>query len=199
MCPHIPFHHPRRRAASPNFYLASQLLIACLVLALISQTEPDCPEFPHIRRAPMLAKAFDTLPVNFHGFKLVKRLGGGCTYGIALALLFTTGKGLSVTHQIFNSTGISEAYLAEPPQSAADLPSQVCLKLATSKLDVYPGAYTEEYAIEHFLYQKKVLREISHPFIVKGYPDILSEVPDSLATELAICTLEHVQGVSACN
>lgn len=101
---------------------------------------------------------------------------------------------------------ISDVYLAESPEGLG-LPLKVCLKLATNKinLDQYgdddtsgvdiPGRYTRKSATRDFRYQKQILAQMRHPFIVKAYSHVLQEIPDCIVTEAGVCTMEGLQAV----
>lgn len=126
-----------------------------------------------------------SFPYDFHGYKLLKRLGGGCKYVFNLPAHVTW-----LRYLLFALTVISEAYLAETPEDTVGVSRLICLKIFTDKSHLEPGRYTVETATEEFMYQRKVLREIQHPFIVCGFPDLLLDVKDCVPTELGLCTLE---------
>lgn len=133
-----------------------------------------------------------SFPYDFHGYKLLKRLGGGCKYVFNLPAHVTL-----LRYLLFALTVISEAYLAETPEDTVGGPRLICLKIFTDKSHLEPGRYTVETATEEFMYQRKVLREVQHPFIVCGFPDLLLDIKDCVPTELGLCTLEALQGVSS--
>lgn len=87
---------------------------------------------------------------------------------------------------------MSDAYMAKPPSNLA-LPQYICLKIATDKLDIFPGMYTETSVKLEFLYQRKILMECRHRFIVECYEDVLPDVQDVLATELGITNVQFLQ------
>lgn len=98
---------------------------------------------------------------------------------------------------------ISEVYLAEPvgAASAGDLPARVAIKIACDKSEWFPGEYTPELAVDIFATQKGYLRIIEraggHPLVVKGYPDVLPSVPDTLVASAACTDPEELRRV--CN
>ena len=84
-------------------------------------------------------------PHDFHRYKLLKRLGAGCTY-----LIFCCSRMKAVVQADdlrFSSclcVDISEVYLAEIPEEIKDVPRLICLKIFTDKSHLEPGAYTVE-------------------------------------------------------
>lgn len=88
--------------------------------------------------------------------------------------------------------------MARPPSGCTSLPSLTCLKIATNKLDSFPGMYTAESAEKEFLYQRKVLSELEHPFIIKGFVDVLPSVGFVLPMELGVCSVKDMLRVGAC-
>lgn len=99
---------------------------------------------------------------------------------------------LIYSESVYGHLVFSEVYLAETPEET-DLPRKLCIKIATSQS---LGHHSHESVLNDFWYQKKILKDIQHPFIVKGFSTILAEIPDCLATELGVCTLQELQAVS---
>jgi hypothetical protein len=90
---------------------------------------------------------------------------------------------------------MSDAYMAATPPKSG-LPEYIALKIATDKLAEYPGQYTQESVEVQFAYQRRILNECRQPFIIRCYDNVLSEVPDVLATALGVTSLEFLQQVS---
>lgn len=58
--------------------------------------------------------------------------------------------------------------------------------------------YTAESAEKEMLYQRKVLAELEHPFIIKGFVDVLPNVGFVLPMELGACSVKDVLRVRTC-
>lgn len=72
-----------------------------------------------------------------------------------------------------------------------DLPSRICMKIISNPY----GMYTEQSAKDELKYQSQVLCRIKHPFIIKCYHNVLPDVDEAMATELAVCTVQDLQNV----
>lgn len=55
--------------------------------------------------------------------------------------------------------------------------------------------YTEQSAKDELKFQSQLLCHINHPFIVKSYHNVLPDVDEAMATELAVCTVQDLQNV----